>query len=304
MEQPYRQQDDDWLTRRTGARRGEADMDIDGLREDIEAYPAQPGSWEAACLKSIASLLESLEQARAEQETLTGRLADTRVRLAETEAKRDDLEVRVTELDATDRATREIEQERDDILDSLGNATVELAEAQEERRAAVERAAAQLEEQRQQDEQQEAELTGLREKLARMEVEREEWDAALERVRSGQQDLDETRERLAKTERERDALAENVRDIAPLRQKVELLREECVELEHAREESLVETCDLRVRVNRLEHDIEEERDQRRRKVKKILAKIHGELDEAGAPRGDDLSFGERVRWLRRQIDDR
>jgi len=296
MEQQY-SQGDDWLARRTGARRGDAEIDLDGLREDIEAYPAQPGSWEAACLKNIANLLESLEQARTEQATLSGRLADTRAKLTTTETERDEFETRVAEFNATDRATRDLEKERDDLLESLDNMTAELAEVREQRRA-------EIEEQRKREEDREGQLTGLREALAQVEVEREEWDAALARVRSSQQDLDETRESLAMAVRERDALAENARDTDAMRRKIETLREECEEFERAREDSLVETCDLRVQVNRLEHDIEEERDQRRRKVKKILAKIHGELDEAGAPRGEDLSFGERVRWLRHQIDGR
>jgi hypothetical protein len=61
-------------------------------------------------------------------------------------------------------------------------------------------------------------------------------------------------------------------------------------------------CDLRVQLNRLENDRDEAVRDRRKKVKKILSKVHDALDEAGAPGGKDLSYGERIRWLKNQLE--
>ena len=136
----------------------------------------------------------------------------------------------------------------------------------EEHRTELEQARAEIAELRRRDEEREGELTGLREVLAQMESERAEWDAALQRVQESLEVIDDLREKLAMAERERDALAENARDSDALRTRVETLSTELDELKRAREESLVEACDLRVQVNRLENDVEEERDHRRRKV--------------------------------------
>ena len=62
-------------------------------------------------------------------------------------------------------------------------------------------------------------------------------------------------------------------------------------------------CDYRVKVNRLEEKVEETKDERRNKVRKILDKVHDELDGAGVPRGKEVSFGERIRWLKERIED-
>ena len=47
--------------------------------------------------------------------------------------------------------------------------------------------------------------------------------------------------------------------------------------------------------------LEEAQKHERKRVRKILDKIHAALDDAGAPRGDDLSYSERIRRLKREL---
>ena len=79
-------------------------------------------------------------------------------------------------------------------------------------------------------------------------------------------------------------------------------KEQCASLERETEQNLVVICDFRVKVNRLEKKVEEKKEERRTKVRKILDKVHAELDAAGAPQGDEVSFGERIRWLKQRIE--
>ena len=85
-------------------------------------------------------------------------------------------------------------------------------------------------------------------------------------------------------------------------ERADTLRKECEALHKRAEDNLVELCDLRVQLNRLENERDDAQDERRKKIKKILSKVHAALDEAGAPRGEDLSFGERIRWLKKQLE--
>lgn len=289
-------QDDHWLAERAGARPVEGiDDNLDALRSGIESYPAEPGSWEAACLKSVADLLDGLEKVRLDRDETARRLTALQSEVIELKEERDRVQQDLEDRNREGPAAVALQAERDELLRSLEEAVAERDAA----RVVAEERAAETQALREQV----AALVDIRDRLADMEREREEWDAALEKVQEHQAELEETKEQLALAERERDALAENVHDVEARKERaVEAIQNELEELRRAREESLVEACDLRVQANRLENDLEEERKNRQRKVKKILAKIHGELDAAGAPRGEDLSFGERIRWLKQQID--
>ena len=128
-------------------------------------------------------------------------------------------------------------------------------------------------------------------------------------MQSGQAELEETRAQLTVMQRERDDLATELKDYEAVdearkkaEERAETLGNERDVLNKRAEESLVEMCDLRVQLNRLENDRDDARRERRKRVKKILSRVHAALDEAGAPRGEDLSYGERIRWLKKQLE--
>ena len=75
------------------------------------------------------------------------------------------------------------------------------------------------------------------------------------------------------------------------------LEAECARLRKEYEEQLLLVCDLRVRENRLEQERDDASAYGRRKVRKIIDRVHEALDEAGVPREGDASYGERIRWL-------
>ena len=56
-------QQTDWISRRAGARSEDQPASgMERLRRDLAAYQSTAGSWEAACLKSVADLLDSLDK--------------------------------------------------------------------------------------------------------------------------------------------------------------------------------------------------------------------------------------------------
>ena len=275
----------DWIGSRAGARPGEErGPEMERLRRDLDAYQSSAESWEAACLKSVADLLDSLDQARGEQDALSRRVADLHTDLETESEKRQRLKETLAELERKAERVSRLRAERDELLSSVESSAETLAASQ-------------------------AELEELRPKVATAEADRAEWNVALEKVRSGQAELEETRGRLTAMRKERDDLAAELRDyeaVDEARKKAEerakTLRSQCDALNKRAEENLVEMCDLRVQLNRLENDRDDARRERRQKVKKILSKVHAALDEAGAPRGKDLSYGERIRWLKRQLE--
>ena len=84
----------------------------------------------------------------------------------------------------------------------------------------------------------------------------------------------------------------------PRRELLAAARERIAVLEKEAETDLVLVCDLRARINRLEEERDDEAHKARSRMKRILTHIHEELDRIGAPKGEDLSFGERIRRLR------
>lgn len=278
-------QQTDWISRRAGARSEDQPASgMERLRRDLAAFQSTAGSWEAACLKSVADLLDSLDKARGEQEALSSRLAELHADLEVETEEREHLKDTVAEFEGKVREVVRIRAERDVLLSHVDDGAATLAEAQ-------------------------TELEQLRAKVAAAEAGRDEWNAALQKVQSSQTELEETHDKLAAAEKERDeAIAERdqltrrLEDYESVKKKLRGLRTESEALNRRAEETLIEMCDLRVQLNRLETDRDEAVRDRRTKVKKILSKVHAALDEAGAPGGEDLSYGERIRWLRNQLE--
>ena len=97
-------QQTDWIADRAGARAEtpsspDPSLDLQRLRQDLQAHRASAGSWESACLKSIADLLEALESARNEQGELNQRLADLHTQLEDEGSRREQLKESVAELE-------------------------------------------------------------------------------------------------------------------------------------------------------------------------------------------------------------
>jgi hypothetical protein len=120
---------------------------------------------------------------------------------------------------------------------------------------------------------------------AGLKAETAELRTRLKRAEGARKELDEERDRSASIERE---LERTRKDVALARK------------EH--EEQMVLVCDLRVKLNRLEKERDEASEHGKRKLRSTLEKIHDALDAAGAPRGEDLSYGDRIRWLAGQIE--
>jgi chromosome segregation ATPase len=144
-------------------------------------------------------------------------------------------------------------------------------------------------------------LTAVQEQLAALERERDELSAARELGESLQTELDETQRKLNAVARERDVLRQAALQSGGATDRVASLKRECAKAKKDAESSLLETCDLRVKVNRLEGELDETKRELKRKTKKILSKIHEDLDGVGAPSGEDLSFGQRIRRLGKRI---
>ena len=278
-------QQTDWISRRSGARsEDQPTSGMEQIRRDLAAYQSTADSWEAACLKSVADLLDSLDKARGEQDALTTRLAELHADLEVETEERQLLKDTVAEFEGKVQDVVRIRAERDKLLSHVDDGAETLAEAQ-------------------------TELEQLRAHVAAAEAGRDEWNAALQKVQSSQAELDETHRKLATAEGERDeAIAEQdeltarLEDYESVKRRAETLRTETKALNRRAEETLLEMCDLRVQLNRLENDRDEAVRDRRKKVKKILSKVHDALDEAGAPGGKDLSYGERIRWLKNQLE--
>jgi chromosome segregation ATPase len=262
------------------------------IRRDLNDYPNDLVNWEAACLKDMANLLESLERARSEWQSLSAQLAEARTLLAQERAIREELACARRE--AEDLRAR---SGRAAVAEAAAAAALErLAETEGALVAARDRAGVA-----------EAELARTRERLATAQRERDvlaENEQGCVELKAESADL---RARLKRAERARDELKEERERTASLERELERARERAVVAEGAEERlaaakaeseaQMVLACDLRVRVNRLERERDEALAYGRKKLKKVIEKVHEALDEAGAPRGDDLSYGERLRWL-------
>jgi chromosome segregation ATPase len=266
------------------------------IRRDLDDSPGNLVKWEAACLKDVASLLESLERARTEWQSLSSQLGEAKAALAQERRVHEDL----------DRAREQLTTTRRDA-DGLREQAGRTAFAEAAAAAALERVS---------------------------ELERRVFDARAH-TETAETDLVRTRERLVTVQRERDVLAENQQGTAELKAEAAELRTRLKRAEGARkeleeerdraasiereldrtrkdlvqakkegEEQMVLACDLRVKLNRLEKERDDAADHGKRKLRGVLEKVHEALDATGAPRGDDLSYGDRIRWLSTQLEKR
>jgi chromosome segregation ATPase len=127
--------------------------------------------------------------------------------------------------------------------------------------------------------------------MRRMMVKRDEELADTKgRLIEADVSIEEEREKRVAAER----AAESNEALTKLQQKLD-------KLDKDHEQNLVMLFDQRTKATRLEDKIEVAEEHERNRVKKIIAKIHKELDAAGAPSGDDLSFGERIRALKNNL---
>ncbi|MHC4338793.1 MAG: hypothetical protein ACYSX0_01085 [Planctomycetota bacterium] len=288
--QPRRDADSSWQIQ-------ESDAFLEQDREE-RADPDPPDAgvdWEGSLLQKVTDLLDSLEEMRARWGTLNRRLleAEEDLRRAEREGAGREVEL--------ERVSSELENLRAE-RDALASAGAELAATSD----ALHDARRRLETiERERDELREAheKAASLRERLVESERERGELSGAKELADSVQAELQETSQQLSAVKRERDTLAEAVRGMEETRDRIENLERECTKAKKAAEESLLEACDLRVKVNKLEGALDEANRAARKKSKKILSKIHESLDDAGAPTGDEMSFGERIRRLKQRIEE-
>ena len=294
--------------------------DLQRIRDDLESFQTQLAGWEASCLKSVADLLDNLEAARTSWRSLREECDQAGAQRTRVE---DQLVAARREIDGL-RTERDVAvEERQRLATRMEEVAQSLVET-EQKRATLKELSDKLNAAA--EEAQQARITA--------ETERDEARARTDETVAAQfaaatsaekriTDLEElvtaaqagktaAEERLADVARERDALIAEATTVPAMREqldeagaKLDVLQRECEQLRHETEDQLLQVCDLRVSLNRLETQRDEARVESKRKVKKILTRIHDALDEAGAPRGDDLSYGERVRRLtqRATIDD-
>jgi len=288
---------------------------LETLLASVQASPETHPDWEAACLMSVADLLENLGRARTGWGSLAGRLTEARSRMDEAQSReegiRRDLRETSRLLEETKRDLAEARQETKRVAEldgQLNRLRSELDAAQyrigeadridEERQAALER-----------NDSLQTELDETKWQLAELTQERDEGAAKLRELKDENAALlserDQLQGRVGELERElieaRRAAAEQAESqTAGTNTQLEAVRRDMERLRRDHEQDLVALCDLRVTVNRLEQERDTALKERKRKVKKILAKVHEALDEAGAPAGDEMSFGERIRRLAEQ----
>jgi len=264
----------------------DAAPDTQRLRRELQDAPRELVDWEASCLKNIADLLDSLDKARVRWESLGNDLKEAQTRLARVQEERDLLAESHTD---AEKARDEARLARDE-LESI--------------RRERDSAAAELQATREQLEEQLSSTEDIR-------VLREENDALEQRLLEKKSEIEEWRHRhaeLQESEAEFRRLMERRDDeVAEIRAQLEAMQAErdearaklanSAKLAKDHEGNLVELCELRNKVARLEGKVEEAQAHERRRVRKILDKIHAALDEAGAANAENMSFSERIRSL-------
>ena len=291
--------------------------------------PRDVATWEATVMKDVATLLDSLEVARAEWEALNERLGQARERLKAAEGRAANAEQVASEIAGLRKEAESLRADKAALQQAVTDQTAE-ADTQKVARHAAERerdearsrleneqatrqragevATGELELVRRQLSEAEEELERKAEQWAHAERAREKSNALTQKI-SGE--LDQLRAELDKVRRERDLLAESGKDIASAKERIEqtdreraeaeeFVQKQQAEIQRLTEESeqnLVQLCDMRSRINRLETERDDASSNAKRKTKKILRKIHEVLDSVGAPAGEDMSYGERIRRL-------
>ncbi len=277
----------------------DAHAEMEKIRKGLEAHREEVAHWEASSKKRVAELLDGLGELWEGWETVSAKLSELQSRLktaqregerlgdartrsaSELSAEREALAHARTELVETQRRLEAVARERDTLAraqETLTKTSADLAEARRELEQAERRNLADQEQARREMEQ-------LRAECDRLERARRELEAAPSATVSD------------------DEVVELKAELQKTQARLKSRKEQCASLERETEQNLVVICDFRVKVNRLEKKVEEKKEERRTKLRKILDKVHAELDAAGVPRGDEVSFGERIRWLKQRIED-
>jgi len=266
------------------------------IRRDLDEPKTGLVHWEAECLKDLASLLESLERARSEWQSLSAQLAEAKSLAAQERDTRAELD-RV----CAEAAAAKLE------VDALREQAGRMAFAEAAAAAALERVAEleqQLGDARAQADAAEGELVRTAERLATVQRERDVLAENEQNCAELKAEAMELRTRVKRAEGVRKELDEERDRAASIERELERTRREVAQAKREAEEQMVLACDLRVQLNRLEKERDEAVDHGKRKLRAALEKIHGALDQAGAPRGDEMSYGDRIRWLATQLAER
>ncbi len=266
------------------------------IRRDLDDSPGNLAKWEAACLKDVASLLESLERARAEWQSLTTQLGEAKAALAQERRVREDLDRTREQLTTTRRDAEGLRElaGRTAFAEAAAAAALERV-AELERRVSDARA---------QTEAAETELVRTRERLATVQRERDVLAENQQGTAELKAETAELRTRLKRAEGARKELEEERDRAASIERELDRTRKDLLQAKKDGEEQMVLACDLRVKVNRLEKERDDAADHGKRKLRVVLEKVHEALDATGAPRGDELSYGDRIRWLATQLEKR
>lgn len=313
-----------------------ATTDTEKLRRELKDAPRELVDWEASCLKNISDLLDSLDKARVRWESIGNDLQDARTRLQRVQEERDLLAESHTD---ADKARSEIQQMRDELEEvrrERDRTAEELVVTKEQLEAhlteqangiaSVETQLTELTEQHASLKEEGVSLSeqlavlreeneALEQRLVERKGETESWQRRHEALETSEQqmrrlmekrdaELADTKGRLIEAdltiEEEREKRIAAERDTASA-DELKKLQEKMEKLDKEHEQNLVMLFDQRTKTTRLEDKLEEAESHERARVKKIITKIHKELDAAGAPSGPDASFGERIRELKKKL---
>ena len=288
----------------------DAAPDTHQLRRELQDAPRELVDWEASCLKNIADLLDSLDKARVRWESLGNDLKEAQSRLARVQEERDLLAESHADAEKAREEARQAREELEEVRCERDGTAAELAAMREELEGqmagqqdlAVLRAENEALEQRLMERKNEiedwqrryAEVEGSEAEFRRL-MERRDKELAHAKGRLVESDLavEDARDKQAAAERALEEAGDSVQLEANLQRSQDKLAQ--VEKDHA--DNLVVLFDLKTKSARLEEKLDEAQKHERKRVRKILDKIHGALDEVEAPGGDDLSYSERIRRL-------
>lgn len=248
--------------------------------------------WEASCMKNVAALLDDMESARTQWEALAKRLAEAEARLHEETARRaeastgreEERTLRASAEEALAAARREIEALRSDSHGGKEAAQREISELREKLDALR------------------AEVATTHARLEMVEGQRDRAELARLELEGKLGQIDDLREELEEERRLREGLAQASLEWQATQEALGRAHAKIEALQKEADESMMLVCDLRFKLNKAEEARHEASSQGKQKLRKILAKIHADLDAAGAPQGEELSFGERIRLLRKSLD--
>jgi chromosome segregation ATPase len=307
---PHPQSSGEWNAAAATGAAPDTTPDTQQLRRELQDAPRELVDWEASCLKNIADLLDSLDKARVRWESLGNDLKEAQTRLARVQEERDLLAESATDAEKARDEARTAKEELEEIRRERDAAASEL-QATRDRLETQLKSTEDIRVLREENE-------ALEQRLLERKAEIEEWRTRHTQLQTSEaefrrmmelrdQELEQAKAQLQKAAAERDearakqAAAESELADAGTREQLQqdLARANAklskVAKDH--EANLVEVCDLRAKLTKLEGKVEEAQAHERRRVRKILDKIHAALDDAGAPNGENMSFSERIRRL-------